>query len=52
MDANVFAMAAVFGVIGLISLGLGLVMYIFLSLSLFTLAKRRGARVRRPLDHG
>ena len=42
MDANVFAMAAVFGVIGLISLGLGLVMYIFLSLSLFTLAKRRG----------
>ena len=42
MDAYVFAMAAVFGVIGLISLGLGLVMYIFLSLSLFTLAKRRG----------
>lgn len=42
MDANLFAMAAVFGVIGLISLGLGLVMYIFLSLSLFTLAKRRG----------
>ena len=38
MDANVFAMAAVIGVIGLISLGLGLVMAIFLSLSLFTLA--------------
>lgn len=42
MDSRVFAFAAVFGVIGLISLGLGLVMYIFLSLSLFTLAKRRG----------
>lgn len=42
MDANVFAMAAVFGVIGLISLALGIVMYVFLSLSLYTLAKRRG----------
>ena len=44
MDSRVFAFAAVFGVIGLISLGLGLVMYIFLSLSLFALAKRRGIR--------
>ncbi len=42
MEARVFAFAAMFGVIGLISLGLGLVMYIFYSLSLFTLAKRRG----------
>ena len=42
MDAYVFAMAAVFGVIGLISLALGIVLYVFLSLSLYTLAKRRG----------
>lgn len=44
MDSRVFAFAAVFGVIGLISLALWLVLYIFLSLSLYTLAKRRGIR--------
>lgn len=42
MDSRVFAFAAVFGVIGLISLALWFVLYIFLSLSLYTLAKRRG----------
>ena len=42
MDSRVFAFAAVFGVIGLISLALGIVLYVFLSLSLYTLAKRRG----------
>lgn len=42
MDSSVFAFAAMFGVIGLISLVLGIVVYVFYSLALFTLAKRRG----------
>ena len=58
MDSRVFAFAAVFGVIGLISLGLGLVMYIFLipfhpgQAGYPAPRPCLGARMWRPVDHG